>query len=145
MKMAEAYVLVVDDEKEFLESVAERLLNRDISVDTAQNGAQALEKIGANSYDAIVLDLMMPELDGMETLKLALRNKPDLQIILLTGHASVHHGVEAMREGALDFMEKPADLDALVAKIMEGRSRRLEIDAQTRERAVREALTKYSW
>ena len=143
--MAEAYVLVVDDEKEFLESVAERLLNRDISVDTAQNGAQALEKIGANSYDAIVLDLMMPELDGMETLKLALRNKPDLQIILLTGHASVHHGVEAMREGALDFMEKPADLDALVAKIMEGRSRRLEIDAQTRERAVREALTKYSW
>jgi DNA-binding NtrC family response regulator len=145
MKMAEAYVLVVDDEKEFLESVAERLLNRDISVDTAQNGAQALEKIGANSYDAIVLDLMMPELDGMETLKLALRNKPDLQIILLTGHASVHHGVEAMREGALDFMEKPADLDALVAKIMEGRSRRLEIDAKTRERAVREALTKYSW
>jgi DNA-binding NtrC family response regulator len=143
--MAEAYVLVVDDEKEFLESVAERLLNRDIGVDTAQNGAQALEKIGANTYDAIVLDLMMPELDGMETLKRALRNKPDLQIILLTGHASVHHGVEAMREGALDFMEKPADLDLLVTKIKEGRSRRLEIDAQTRERAVREALTKYSW
>jgi len=143
--MAEAYVLVVDDEKEFLESVAERLQNRDIVVDTAQNGAQALEKIGSNTYDAIVLDLMMPELDGMETLKQALKKKSDLQIILLTGHASVQHGVEAMREGALDFMEKPADLDALVEKIKEGRSRRMQIDAQTRERAVREALTKYSW
>ncbi len=88
---------------------------------------------------------MMPELDGMDTLKQALRKKPDLQIILLTGHASVQHGVEAMREGALDFMEKPADLDTLVTKIEEGRSRRLKVDAQTRERAVREALTKYSW
>jgi DNA-binding NtrC family response regulator len=143
--MAEAYVLVVDDEKEFLESVAERLQNRDIGVDTALNGAQALEKIGGRTYDAIVLDLMMPELDGMETLKRALQKKPDLQIILLTGHASVQSGVEAMRQGALDFMEKPADLDALVEKIKEGRSRRLKIDAQDRERAVREALTKYSW
>lgn len=143
--MAEAYVLVVDDEKEFLESVAERLQNRDIGVDTALNGVEALEKISGNLYDAIVLDLMMPKLDGMETLKQALQKKPDLQIILLSGHANIQRGVEAMREGALDFMEKPADLDALVAKIMEGKDRRLEIDSQTRERAVLEALTKYGW
>jgi len=143
--MAEAYVLIVDDDKELLETVGERLRNRDISVDTAINGAQALAKIDGNTFDAIVLDLMMPELDGMETLKRALKKKPDLQIILLTGHASVQHGVEAMREGALDFMEKPADLDALVEKIKEGRERRMKIDAQTRENAVREALRKYSW
>ncbi|KMY67469.1 chemotaxis protein CheY [Desulfocarbo indianensis] len=143
--MAEAYVLIVDDDKELLETVGERLRNRDIFVDTASNGAEALAKIAAHTFDAIVLDLMMPELDGMETLKRALKKKPDLQIILLTGHASVQHGVEAMREGALDFMEKPADLDVLVEKIKEGRERRMKIDAQTRENAVREALRKYSW
>jgi two-component system OmpR family response regulator len=144
-KMAEAYILVVDDEKDFLETVSERLKNRDIEVDTALNGIEALDKIAANLYDAIVLDLMMPKLDGMETLKRALKKKPDQQIILLSGHANVKSGVEAMREGALDFMEKPADLDVLVEKIKEGKNRRVEMDAQARERAVLEALAKYGW
>jgi len=143
--MAEANVLVVDDEPEFLESVAERLANRDFAVDTAADGEQALDKIQGNLYDAIVLDVMMPGLDGMETLQRALAKKPDLQIILLTGHASVQTGVEAMRRGALDFMEKPADLDQLAAKIKEGKARRMEMDAETREAAVREALKKYGW
>ena len=143
--MEEIRVLVVDDEPEFLESVSERLSNRGCLVDTAMDGAQALEKIGQNLYDAIVLDLQMPNVDGMETLKRALAKKPNLQIILLTGHASVQVGVEAMRLGALDFLEKPADLDLLVSKIREGRARRIEIDDQTREAAVREALKKYGW
>ncbi len=143
--MAEAFVLIVDDEKEFLESISARLENRGFAVDTATSGDQALEKIQGALYDAIVLDLMMPGLDGMATLKQALQKKPDLQIILLTGHASVQHGVEAIRQGALDFMEKPADLDALVAKILEGKDRRLELDAQSREEAVRAALKKYGW
>jgi DNA-binding NtrC family response regulator len=143
--MAEANVLVVDDEREFLDNVGERLANRGFAVDTAQSGEQALEKIGGNVYDAIVLDLMMPGLSGMATLKQALQKKPDLQIILLTGHATVQAGVEAMRQGALDLMEKPADLDALVVKIKEGRERRMEMDHETREEAVREALKRYGW
>ncbi|MGD8562376.1 MAG: response regulator [Desulfarculaceae bacterium] len=143
--MEQAYVLVVDDEQEFLESVSERLANRGFFVDTAQNGEQALKKIAEKIYDAIVMDLMMPGIDGMETLKRALAKKSDLQIILLTGHASVQLGVEAMRQGALDFMEKPADLDLLAAKIKEGKARRTEMDEQTREAAVREALKKYGW
>ena len=143
--MEQAYVLVVDDEQEFLENVSERLVNRGFFVDTALNGEQALEKISERIYDAIVMDLMMPGIDGMETLKRALSKKPDLQIILLTGHASVQVGVEAMRQGALDFMEKPADLDLLAEKIKEGKARRMEMDEQTREAAVREALKKYGW
>lgn len=143
--MYEANVLVVDDEQEFLETVSERLTNRGFRVDTASNGAEALEKIQGNIYDAIVLDLMMPQLSGMDTLKQALQKKSDLQIILLTGHADVKTGVEAMREGALDFMEKPADLDALAAKIKEGKARRVEMDDQAREAAVREALKRYGW
>jgi DNA-binding NtrC family response regulator len=143
--MEEARVLVVDDEQEFLDNVAERLANRGFGVDTALNGEQALEKIAGNLYDAIVVDLMMPGIDGMTTLRRALRKKPDLQIILLTGHATVQTGVEAMRQGALDFMEKPADLDLLVEKVRQGKKRRLELDEQAREKAVREALKKYGW
>ncbi len=143
--MLQPNVLIVDDEQEFLEAVAERLANRGFSVDTAQNGADALDKIASNIFDAIVLDLMMPGIDGMETLKRALKKKPDLQIILLTGHATLQTGIEAIKLGALDFMEKPADIDALAAKINEGRDRRIEMDEQVREEAVRAALKKYGW
>ena len=143
--MAQARVLIVDDEVEFLESIGERLRNREFFVDLASSGQEALAKIQSNIYDAIVLDLMMPGLDGMATLKQALAKKSDLQIILLTGHASLETGVEAIKLGALDFMEKPADLDQLTAKIKEGQSRRQELDAATREEAVREALKKYGW
>ncbi|MCB2226882.1 MAG: response regulator [Desulfarculaceae bacterium] len=143
--MLQPNVLIVDDEPEFLETVAERLANRGFSVETAQNGAAALEKISNQIFDAIVLDLMMPEIDGMETLKRALTKKPDLQIILLTGHATLQTGIEAIKLGALDFMEKPADIDALAAKINEGRERRIEMDEQVRENAVRAALQKYGW
>ncbi|RJX30541.1 MAG: response regulator [Desulfarculus sp.] len=143
--MVEAYVLIVDDEKEFLEGISERLRNRNFVVDTATSGDEALQKIQGRIYDAVVLDLKMPGLDGLATLRQALAKKPDLQIILLTGYATVQSGIEAIREGALDFLEKPVDLDTLVAKICQGKERRLELDAQSREDAVREALKRYGW
>jgi DNA-binding NtrC family response regulator len=143
--MLQPNVLIVDDEQEFFEAVAERLANRGFTVDTALNGAEALAKIGEKVFDAIVLDLMMPEIDGMETLKRALQKKPELQIILLTGHATLQAGIEAIKLGALDFLEKPVDIELLAQKINEGRSRRLEMDEQVREAAVREALKRYGW
>lgn len=143
--MVEAYVLIVDDEKEFLEGISERLRNRNFAVDTATSGDEALQKIQGRIYDAVVLDLKMPGLDGLATLRQALAKKPDLQIILLTGYATVQSGIEAIKEGALDFLEKPVDLDTLVTKICQGKERRLELDAQSREEAVREALKRYGW
>ncbi|ADK83420.1 response regulator receiver protein [Desulfarculus baarsii DSM 2075] len=143
--MSEARILIVDDEKEFLDTVSERLSNRGFSVDAAQNGVEALGKIDEVAYDAIVLDLMMPELDGLETLKRALQKKPDLQVILLSGQASLEKGVEAMKLGAMDFLEKPANLDVLAAKIKEGKSRRMVLVEKSREDAVSEILKRYSW
>ncbi len=143
--MLQPNVLIVDDEQEFLETVAERLANRGFTVDTALNGAEALAKIDQKVFDAIVLDLLMPGIDGMETLKRALQKKPELQIILLTGHATLQSGIEAIKLGALDFLEKPVDIELLAQKINEGRSRRLEMDEQVREAAVREALKRYGW
>lgn len=143
--MQETRVLVVDDEQEFLENVSQRLSNRGLLVDTALDGEQALGKIAGNIYDAIVMDLMMPGIDGLETLKRAMKKKTGLQIILLTGQPSVKIGVEAMRLGALDFMEKPADLDLLETKIRDGKVRRLKLDQEARQEAVIEALKKYGW
>jgi DNA-binding NtrC family response regulator len=136
---------VVDDEREFLENVSERLRNRDIDVDTALNGEEALDKIKDNIYDAIVMDLMMPGLDGLETLKQALQRKPDLQIILLTAQATVKKGVEAMRQGAFDFLEKPADLNLLVEKVKQGKARRMELDEKAREQEVKDLLKRIGW
>jgi DNA-binding NtrC family response regulator len=143
--MDEARVLIVDDEAEFLDSIGERLRNRGFQVDTALSGSEGLQKVQGNIYDAIVLDLMMPDMDGLQTMEKALEKKPELQVILLTGHATLEKGLEAMKGGALDFLEKPADLDSLIQKIEEGKSRRVLLVDRIREKAVRAALRKYGW
>jgi DNA-binding NtrC family response regulator len=144
-EMEEARVLVVDDEKEFLEGISERLRNRGFSVETSENGLDALNKVKETGYDAIILDLMMPQLDGLETLRQALAKRPELQVILLTGHATVEKGVEAMKLGAMDFFEKPADLDQLVAKIKEGKSKRMVLVEKKRQKVIDEILQKRGW
>lgn len=140
-----AHVLVVDDELDFLDSVSERLNLRGFDVDTVDSGQGALDKIEVHRYDTIIMDISMPGLDGMETLKRAMAKNSDLQIVLLTGHATLRLGVEAMKLGALDFIEKPADIGLLVEKIMEGKDRRLQIDAAAREKALRDAIERYGW
>ena len=143
--MLQPNVLIVDDEPEFLETVAERLANRGFSVETASNGAVALEKIGNQIFDAIVLDLMMPEIDGMETLKRALKKKPDLQIILLTGHATLQTGIEAIKLGALDFMKNRRISTPWPPRSTRAASGASRWTSRVRENAVRAALQKYGW
>lgn len=143
--MTEATVMIVDDEKEFLEGIKERLELRDFRVDTATSGQEALDKLDRTGYDAIVLDLMMPGLNGLETLKQALKKRPDLQIILLTGQASIKYAVEAMHEGALDFFEKPVDLEALADKIREGRKKKRKLDENRRMEMINTVLTTRGW
>ncbi len=138
--MAEASVLIVDDEVDFLKGISERLKIRDFLVDTATSGLEALDKLELSGYDAIILDLMMPGLDGLETLKQALKKNPDLQIILLTGQASIKKSVEAMRAGALDFIEKPASLDTLAEKIREGRTNRRKLDENQRMQWINDVV-----
>jgi DNA-binding NtrC family response regulator len=117
--MAKEKVLLVDDNPEFTEVLSQRMEAREVDVDTAASGSEALEKVGDESYDAIVLDL------AMETLKRLLEKRPDLQIILLTGHASLEKGVEAIKIGAMDFLEKPAEIQALMEKIKEAKARKM--------------------
>ncbi|MFC1555765.1 response regulator [candidate division KSB1 bacterium] len=143
--MKGAKVLLVDDEKEFTAVLKERLESRDIIVDTVHNGRDALEKVKEKSFDAIVVDLMMPEIDGIETLKLLREYNSDLQVILLTGHASIEKGIEAVKLGAMDFLEKPAELEKLLGQIREARVKRAELIEKRAEEEVSKIMRSKGW
>jgi len=138
-------VLLVDDEKEFLEIMSERMKARDMDVTTATSADQALEIIEKESFDAIILDFQMPGMDGMEALKAIKAKKPEAQIILLTGYATVEKSVEAMKIGATDFVEKPADLEVLAEKIKNAKAEKMLIVEKQTEDKVKNILKKYGF
>jgi DNA-binding NtrC family response regulator len=96
-------------------------------------------------YDAIILDLAMPEMDGIETLKRLFEVDKDLQIILLTGHATVEKGVEALKLGAVDFLEKPADISKLVGKINEAQRKRILLFEEDLDKKMSDIIKKKGW
>ncbi len=138
-------VLLVDDEKEFTEALADRMRLRDMSVSTAGSATEALHKVEDETFDAIILDLRMPEMDGIEFLKAVRKRHPELQVIMLTGYGKIKDSVEAMRLGALDFLEKPADLDMLTEKIHDAKSRRMVLAEKTTIEKVKNILTEKGW
>jgi DNA-binding NtrC family response regulator len=138
-------VLLIDDEKDFLDVMAERMRNRGMEVTTASSPLEALELVAQESFDAIILDLQMPEMDGLEALEKIKAKKPELQIILLTGHATVQKGVEAMKLGAMDLLEKPANLSDLTAKIKAASSQRMLLVEKQSEEKIRKILTTKVW
>lgn len=139
-------VLLVDDEEEFTQLLSERMEARGLKVDTASSGVEALKKVesGAN-YDVIVLDLAMPGMDGMETLERLLKANQDLQVILLTGHATLQKGMQAVRMGARDVMEKPADLSELLKKISDAKLDRVLLVEKRMEESIQEILRSKGW
>ena len=138
-------VLIVDDEQDFLDVISDRLAARDMNVSTASSAKDAIKKIDEESFDAVVLDLMMPEMDGLETLKIMKEKNPDLQVILLTGHATVEKGIEAMKLGAMDLIEKPADLSTIVERIKRAKTEKIILVEKKSEKRIREILTRKGW
>ena len=138
-------MLFVDDEEEFATIVAERLRSRGITVDTANNGPDGIVRAGQHAYDAVVLDLAMPGMDGMETMRQMLEHDPRLQIIILTGQGSVAAGVDAIKRGATDFLEKPADIDTLVGKLSEAQQKRLAMFEQDISQKMSDIMRKKGW
>lgn len=138
-------VLLIDDEKDFLEALSERMEARGMQVSTTTSAKDALEEVEKHSYDAVVLDLMMPEMDGLETLVALKKKRPELQIILLTGHATVDKGIEAMKLGAMDFIEKPADLQALTEKIKKAQAQKMILVEKEAEKKIKEIVLSKGW
>jgi len=117
-------VLVVDDEADFLETIVMRLRRRKIDATGVDGGKKALEIVENERFDVVVLDVLMPGMDGIETLKLLKKRKPFLEVIILTGHGSVESGLQGMQFGAFDYIMKPADLDELLEKIQQAYERK---------------------
>ena len=112
-------VLLVDDELEFLATLVKRLTRRGLNISTAKNGKDALKIIGAKVIDVVVLDVRMPGIDGIQTLREIKKKDPLMEVIMLTGHASVEVAIEGMELGAFDYLMKPADIDELFYKLQD--------------------------
>ena len=117
-------VLVVDDEADFLETIVLRLQRRKIDATGVDGGKKALEIVENERFDVVVLDVLMPGMDGIETLKLLKKRKPLIEVIILTGHGSVESGLQGMQFGAFDYIMKPADFDELLEKIQQAYERK---------------------
>jgi DNA-binding NtrC family response regulator len=117
-------VLIVDDEADFLETIVMRLRRRKIDAHGVDSGKKALEIVENERFDVVVLDVLMPGLDGIETLKLLKKKKPFIEVIILTGHGSVESGLQGMQFGAFDYIMKPADLNELLEKIEQAYERK---------------------
>jgi DNA-binding NtrC family response regulator len=131
-------VLLIDDEVEFVEILAERLRARGLEVDVAYSGIDGVSKSQVTKFDAVVLDLNMPGMDGIATLKALLAGTPDLQVMLLTGQATIKTAMDATRLGAVDILEKPMDITTLIEKIRHARARYVSRAAE-RVRRTQEA------
>jgi DNA-binding NtrC family response regulator len=118
-------VLLVDDETDFLNVLIRRVKRRGIDVCSARNAAEALECLETEPVDVVVLDVKMPGMDGVEALKEIKRGYPSIEVIMLSGHASVDVAIEGMELGAFDYLMKPVDIDELCYKLEDAFKRRL--------------------
>lgn len=110
-------LLLVDDEPEFLETLEKHLRRRKINTSVAEGCKVALDILEEQAIDVIVMDVSMPEIDGLQCLKKVKEKWPLIEVVILTGHASVKSGIEGMQSGAFDYCIKPIETQELVEKI----------------------------
>ncbi len=117
-------LLLVDDEQAFLEIMAQRLQKRGFAVATAADGATALQQLEASPVDVVILDVAMPGMNGIETLLAIKAQSPLVEVIMLTGQATVTSAVAAIRQGAFNYLKKPCEIDDLIAQVGDALQRR---------------------
>lgn len=117
-------ILLVDDEVEFVSTLSERLQLRGYDVRTANNALEALASVYKEPPDVIILDLRIPGMDGIETLKTIKKFDATIEVIMLTGHGDIRSVEDGMKSGAFEYIMKPVDISELTAKIDIARKRR---------------------
>ena len=143
--MPMANVLFVDDEVPFVEAMSRRLNKRDISVVTSYSGPEALDVLEKDQgVEVVILDVKMPGMDGIETLGEIRKKFPLVEVIMLTGHATVETGIEGMKLGAFDYLMKPCDMDVLMDKLKEAVAKKRKheekiVEARVKEITIRRA------
>lgn len=134
--MKDFRVLIVDDEPDFLETILKRLKRRKIDATGVSSGKEALDLLERQPFDVVILDVRMPGMDGIETLREMKKRRPLMEVIMLTGHASVEAGMQGMQLGAFDFVMKPADIDELLEKIRQAYERKQLHEEKMRESKI---------
>ncbi len=123
--------LLVDDEKPFIEAVAKRLRQRGFTVYCAFSGTEAMNLMEKNdTIDVVVLDILMPDLDGIKVVEKLKKTYPLVEVVMLTGHATIQSAIEALKFGAFDYLTKPCDLNDLISKAKQAASRKREREAK---------------
>ena len=138
-------VLLVDDEKDFVETLAQRLEVREFDVKTALDGDEALGVIRESDVDVVVLDVLMPGKDGIQTLKEIKDLKPLVNVIMLTGNATVDTAIQGMRLGAYDYLMKPTETEILVEKITSAYKIKAEHEERIRQAEIEGLLKRRGW
>ena len=125
--------LVVDDEQDFVEMLSLRLRETGERVTPAYSGKECLEVLNEKTIDVVVLDIKMPGMDGIETLREIRKKYPLVEVIMLTGHGTTETAVEGMKLGAFDYLLKPAEFDELSEKLEAARQRKDDQEERIRK------------
>ncbi len=126
-------VLLVDDEKDFIKMLSLRLKEVGERITVAYSGQEGLDTLGKADIDVVILDIKMPGMDGIETLREIKKKYPLVEVIMLTGHGSTETAVQGMKLGAFDYLMKPADFNDLTAKLEGARKRKDEQEERIRK------------
>jgi DNA-binding NtrC family response regulator len=134
-------VLVVDDEEDFLDTLVTRLEKRTINTVGARSGEEAVDLMEKKLFDVVLLDVKMPGgMDGIETLRRIKQIQPLVEVILLTGHASVETSIEGMKLGAFDYLLKPVKLEEILTKMAQAFEKKDVHEQKIRKAKIKELL-----
>lgn len=135
--MEKIKLMLVDDEERFLSTTKKLLEKRGYDVITSSSGSEALEKLHSHTVHVVILDVKMPGMDGMETLKEIKRLHPLTEVIMLTGHATVESAVDGMKTGAIDYLMKPCDIEELIERASQAFDKRTQVEERIRSAQAR--------
>ena len=136
-------ILLVDDERGFLDAMTKRLEKRDLKVFVSESGEEALKKLKQESdLEVVILDVKMPGMGGIETLREIKKEFPLIEVIMLTGHATVETGIEGMKLGAFDYLLKPCDMDQLFSKVNEAAAKKRSHEEKIVQARIKEITSR---
>jgi DNA-binding NtrC family response regulator len=139
--MRNLQLLLVDDEERFLTTTKILLEKRGIETAVAASGEEALKVLSEKRVDVAVVDVKMPGMDGVELMRRLKELEPGVEVIMLTGHATVESAVQCLRLGAFDYVMKPCDLPELVAKVHAALARKRESEEKSRQEDIDEIIS----
>ena len=141
--MSIANVLLVDDEVEFVETFSERLELRNLQISKAFNAAEALGVLENNQdIEVVILDVKMPDMDGIETLTEIKKKYPLTEVIMLSGHADVESAIEGMKQGAFDYLMKPCDMDQIITKVTDAAAKKRQHEEKIIQARIKEITSR---